>query len=100
MRIKLALTEVDSGETEEVIVGLPVFRIWEAANGKPLMPQIDAGFVGVLSEVAHLAWQRKHGKKVTIDEFEDRFELELDNAAPEVAAQSGPSEPATDPLTG
>lgn len=94
MRLAITIENVETGEVEEVLAGLPVARRWEQEHGEPVGAKLDAGFVGPLAELAHLAYNRKHGRTLTIDEFEERFEAVSFRAG---GRSGNPSEPATAP---
>jgi hypothetical protein len=96
MRLKIRLEDIHDPavEDEVVLVGMVVGRRWEQEHGEAVGAALDARPPSVLVELAHIAYNRKHGRHLTIDEFEDRFEVDVDNSGDE---PSNPSEPATDP---
>jgi hypothetical protein len=96
VRLKITLEEVESGATEEVLAGMVVARHWEVAHSEPVAPALESRTPTVVVELAHLAYNRKHGKTLTIDEFEQRFEPVALDAGGEKPDEV-PSDPATAP---
>lgn len=97
MRLKFHLDPLEDGiDGEEVIAGLAVARQWELDHGRPVAAALDEGYVGPLLELAALAYNRKHGKNLTVDEFADRYDLGRIESAGGGAAVP-PSDPATAP---
>lgn len=96
MRLNITIENVESGDEELVIASIPVVRKWEESHGEPIGAKLEAGYVGPISELAHLAFNRKHGLVLTLDEFEDQYEPTKFDAGGQGA---NPSDPATDPLS-
>ena len=98
MKLRITIEEIETGATEDVFANVPVVRRWEEKHGEPIGPKLEAGYVGPISELAHLAYMRKHGKTesvLSLDEFEDRFEpTEFDAGG---RPGTDPSDPATAP---
>ena len=67
MRFVISIENIDSGEAEEVIAGLPVLRKWETDHGKPAITHIQEGYVGPLLELATMAHNRKHGRTLSVE---------------------------------
>lgn len=95
MRLRLALEPVDGGDSEIVLVGMVIGRRWETEHGKAVAAALEERPSSTLVELAHLGYQRKHGKMLSIEEFEDRFEVDVDESGGSVPAD--PSDPATAP---
>lgn len=95
MRLRLNLEPVEGGDPETVLVGMVVGRRWESEHGTNVAAALDEKPSSTIVELAHLGWQRKHGRTLTIEEFEDRFEVDVDDSGG--AATADPSDPATAP---
>ena len=96
MRLKIIVEDVETGETEEVLAGMVVARHWEREHGESVSARLETNTPTVVVELAHLAFNRKHGRSLTIDEFEARYEpIELDASGGKRPAD--PSDPATAP---
>jgi hypothetical protein len=95
VRLRITIEEIETGETEDVLAGLVVAKRWEVEHGESISKKLEENTPTAVVELAHLAYNRKHGKSLTIDEFEDRFEpIELDSSGTKAP---NPSDPATAP---
>lgn len=93
MRLKLQLTPMSDEEPEVVLVGMVIGRRWETEHGENVSKGLETRPSSTLVELAHLGWQRKHGRTLSIGEFEDRFEVDV--IASESEADNPPFDPAT-----
>jgi hypothetical protein len=93
MRLKVILQPLDGSDSEDVLVGMVVGKRWEEAHGQNVASALDAKPSSTIVELAHLGYERKHGRKLAIEEFEDRFEVDVDQGGNVVPAD--PSDPAT-----
>lgn len=90
MRLKIEVEELATEEVEEVLVGMVIARKWERETGRKIA-ELDEDPT-VLVELARIGYNRKHGRSLTEDEFEDRFELgEIDSGGRPVPDPSGPA---------
>lgn len=94
MRLSISVENIETGEAEDVLAGLAVLRQWENTNGKPALQQIEAGYVGPVLELAALAYNRKHGRTLSVEDFADLYEVIKVDASGKAAAV--PFDPATD----
>jgi hypothetical protein len=94
MRLKLKVENIETGEVEDVLVGLAVLRHYEEAHGKPALPEVDKGFVGPIIELAARGHNRKHGRTLSLDDWEDLYEVVSVDAG---GQPDHPSDPATAP---
>lgn len=78
-----------------MVASVPVGRRWEEEHGQNVASALDEKPSSTIVELAHLGYQRKHGRKLSIEEFEDRFEVDVDDQGG--AVPSDPSDPATAP---
>lgn len=97
MRLRIDVENVETGEVEEVLAGLVVARAWEEKTGESVAKKLETNTPTVVVELAHLAWNRKHGKNLTIDEFVERWEPVELHQGPKEKTEVPPSPPATDP---
>jgi hypothetical protein len=96
MRLRIKLEEVETGTEETLLVGMVVARRWEVDHSESVGKALDERPPSVLVELAHIAYNRKHGRSLTIEEFEDRFEVDIDSEAAKAAVDvADPSDPAT-----
>lgn len=95
MRLKITLESVKDPEvTEVVLAGMVVARRWEEEHGEAVSAKLETHTPTAIVELAHLAYNRKHGKHLTISEFEDEWEpTEIDAGG----GATNPSDPATAP---
>lgn len=93
LRIKLA--PIAGGDEFFVVAGMVEARKWERKAGKSVAKELEEFTASTIVELAHLAYVRRNPGELTIEEFEDRFDvlgIDAGGEAPEV-----PSDPATAP---
>lgn len=93
--IRITLAPLDNPDDEFTIVaGMVEARKWERKNGKGVAEALNERAASTIVELAHLAYVRRHRETLTVEEFEDRFDVLGVSGGAEVA---DPSEPATEP---
>ena len=94
MKLKITIADVETGEEEDVLAGLVVAKRWEEMTGESVATKLETNTPTVVVGLARLAFNRKHGKSLTIEEFEDRFDVEEIDSS-EAKKAPNPSVPAT-----
>jgi len=95
MKLKITIADVETGAEEDVLAGLVVAKRWEEMTGESVAAKLETNTPTVVVGLARLAFNRKHGKSLTIEEFEDRFDVEEIDSSEAKKAAPNPSVPAT-----
>ena len=95
MKLKFEIVDEETGDHETVAAGLSVLAAWENDHGEPALEKIQAGYVAPIIECARIAYNRKHGKALTAEEFDLKFEV--DGVDVGGGKSANPSPPATAP---
>jgi hypothetical protein len=95
MKLKFEVVDIVNETTETVLAGLGVLAAWENEHGEPALPKIQAGYVAPIIECALIAYNRKHGKSLSAEDFDKRFEVDGVDVGGE--KDKNPSPPATAP---
>ena len=91
--LKLRIEPLDGGPSTELAAGMVEARQWERANGGSVAKALDESPT-ILVELAHIAAKRRLRLDLSLDEFEERFDVELVAGG---EAPADPSDPATAP---
>lgn len=99
-KITFEIGEIGKEDAEplKVVASLRAIRTWEAKNAKPFAKHADEGYLGWIVELAHIAYRFSTGSSITIEDFEERFDIAVGTS--EEAVPAVPSDPATAPQSG
>ena len=94
--IRITLAPLSNPDDEfTVIAGMVEARKWERKNGRGVAAALNETAASTIVELAHLAYIRRHKETLTVEEFEDRFDVLGVDGGAEVSKD--PSVPATAP---
>lgn len=96
--LRFEITPIEGGESVELVAGMVEGRQWERLNGRSVAAAIEESPT-VIVELAHLAYRRRRHVDLSLEEFEERFDVDLANGQGG-SVPADPSDPATAPSSG